>query len=203
MQNYRYVFERPLLILAAIGAIGIQGNVESIYFPFLPFILSFLLLINLWFTANRLRSSARIAAYIQVVLEPPIAIHIGWERSLRMYRMWMKKTKEPEREKIIKDIIGRSIISSSALFYPPIHLFHVVMVSFALIISIHSYYSCLMQGKAYDFLPNLSFFSTLITSCIFYYYCFGENRPGKIKNLIERDRAIWFFLFNDEVKKWS
>lgn len=217
MQNYRYVFERPLLILTAIGAIVIQGKEPNIYLSFLPFILVFLLLINLWFTVNRMRSSARIAAYIQVALESPIfaARYIGWERSLRMYRIWMKKTKPTEREAIIEQYIDQTAIPDASFFYPPIYWFHVIMVSFALAISVHSSREIMDLLSKYTYisleglssflvhsilLPYLSFFSTIITGCIFYYYSFGKYRPGKIKNLIEVHRAIWVFLFNDEIK---
>ena len=68
LQNKGYVFERPLLIITAAGIASIQlSGKPSVVL--LPFLLVIILSINLWFTINRLESTARIASYISVALE--------------------------------------------------------------------------------------------------------------------------------------
>jgi hypothetical protein len=85
LQNKQYVFERPLLIITAAGVAAVQlSDAPSVLL--LPVLLIVLLLINLWFTVNRLKSIARIAAYIAVVLESAPKAWIGWEGALRKHR---------------------------------------------------------------------------------------------------------------------
>ena len=85
-QSRRYVFERPLLIIAA--AVGVMTiYTGSFAHAVLPALTAALLLFNLWFTVNRMRSAARIVAYIRLVLEPGSTLPwIGWESSLALYR---------------------------------------------------------------------------------------------------------------------
>jgi len=70
LQNKRYVFERPLVIIGAVGlaAAQLSGTHAAVT---LPVLLVALLWLNLWFTVNRLRSTARIVAYVGLVLEVP------------------------------------------------------------------------------------------------------------------------------------
>lgn len=60
LQNKQYVFERPLLIITAAGVAAIQLSDEPSVL-LLPVLLIILLLINLWFTVNRLKSIAQTA----------------------------------------------------------------------------------------------------------------------------------------------
>lgn len=67
LESKRYVFERPLLIGAAgIAALGAFREIQA---AVVPLVMVGLLLFNLWFTVNRLRSASRIVAYIQLQLE--------------------------------------------------------------------------------------------------------------------------------------
>jgi len=66
--NRRFVFERPLLIVgAALAAAVPLADKRAFFLLPLPFLA--VLLFNLWFTINRLQSSARIIGYIQLVHE--------------------------------------------------------------------------------------------------------------------------------------
>jgi hypothetical protein len=85
----KYVFERPLLILALVAA----GSrvMETGYAILLLVLVAALLLFNFWFTFNRLSSAARIAAYVQIELEArAYGRWVGWETCLREYRRWLK-----------------------------------------------------------------------------------------------------------------
>jgi hypothetical protein len=65
LQYRRYIFERPLLIVGA----GIALSRADTSLVVMPPLVAVLLTFNFWFTVNRLRSSARIVAYIQSALE--------------------------------------------------------------------------------------------------------------------------------------
>ena len=83
-ENKKYVFERPLITISAgFAAFAIVGKD---YWWFIPPVIIFLLLFSLKFTINRMESSARIVAYIQLFLEREGA-PFGWERFLRLYRI--------------------------------------------------------------------------------------------------------------------
>jgi hypothetical protein len=81
--NRKFVFERPLLVVGATLAGALSPRIGLLTIPFLG-----VLLFNLWFTYNRLWSSARIVAYIQLVHEGISKEFewIGWERALMKFR---------------------------------------------------------------------------------------------------------------------
>lgn len=93
--NRQFIFERPLLIVGvafvAMLNLGNQIGFAGISAGFFVFLFFY----NLWFTANRIRSNARIVGYIQEILEGPFRKHwIGWERSLVFYRRWCLESQE-------------------------------------------------------------------------------------------------------------
>jgi O-antigen ligase len=184
IENTKYVFGRPLLIVTAIGIAFVQVSNKSsvIWFSFL---LTFVLLINLWFTINRLRSIALIAAYIAVVLESCPEKWIGWECSLRKYRMWKNLHNRQDAEKIISEHIDVAAISQGINFYYPLFIFHVVAVAVALAISI---YTIIEENSLFCL---LAFLANLITACIFAACCVGPYRPSKMRSVIERRHIIW------------
>jgi len=192
LQNKQYVFERPLLIIAAAGVASFQlSNQPSIVL--LPTLLVVILLVNLWFTVNRLKSIARIAAYIEVALESVQGVKwIGWETSLRAHRIWMKSHNPNERIEELRPHIEQSAISDAMVFHPPIFWLHVIMVILAVIVSIISAIGT----------PHISQIiassTTLFVSCVFTGYCVGPYCPGKMRNLIEVQRAIWKVVLQNE-----
>ena len=192
LQNKQYVFERPLLIIAAVGVASVQLSGQPSV-VLLPLLLVTILLVNLWFTVNRLRSIARIAAYIEVVLESvPATRWIGWEKSLRIHRKWTKIHSPEERAEILKQYIELSAIPDAMMFYPPIYWFHVAMVALALAVSV------LSVIDSPDILQIIVFSVTLLVGCGFLGYCIGPYRPAKMRDLIEVQRAIWIVVLGEE-----
>src|SRR5829696_3806537 len=84
--NRKYIFERPLLIVA--GGITAAATLEKLMgFEVLPLLFIVLMGYNLWFTFNRLQSNARVIAYLQVVYTPDgVDRWIGWEAGLLRFR---------------------------------------------------------------------------------------------------------------------
>jgi hypothetical protein len=83
--NKKFVFERPLLIIGTgMAILGTLYNVNAIFLAPIPFLA--ILYYNLSFTNNRLKSSSRIIAYIQLVHEEEQLITPGWESALKIYR---------------------------------------------------------------------------------------------------------------------
>jgi hypothetical protein len=85
LQNKKLTFERPLLILS--GAAVAAAQVHAIYAVwFMPIALIAFLWLNVSFTEDRMRSTARVASYIGLFLESHPQEWIGWENALRKYR---------------------------------------------------------------------------------------------------------------------
>lgn len=166
LQNKKYVFERPLLIITAAGVASVQlsGNPSVLL---LPFLLICVLLINLWFTVNRLRSMARIAAYIDAVLEGAPNAWIGWENSLRKQRMWTKKHSLEDRRKSLSKHIKEEAIPDAMMFYGPLLLLHVVTVFVALAVA------CLTLAAKSELPEIASFAATSGAAIVFAFYWLG------------------------------
>ena len=184
LQNKQYVFERPLLIITAAGVAAVQlSSKPSVLL--LPFLLIIVLLINLWFTVNRLRSIARIAAYIAVVFESTPHAWIGWENALREHRMWTKRHDPKDQRELLAKHIKSEAIPDAMMFYCPLFLLHVATVLVALSVS------ALTLAETQSALQIGSFCITLVATCVFAVYCIGPYKPSKMRDLIEVQRAIW------------
>lgn len=121
--NRRFVFERPLLIAGA-GFAGYAGLSSKLDLRPLPIPVLAVLLFNLWFTYNRLRSNARIISYIQLVHDPEgLGQWIGWESALRRYRMWL--TLRPDAWRLVRGRVRDQ--HDSMGFYAPILWFHIAL----------------------------------------------------------------------------
>jgi hypothetical protein len=180
-QSKKYVFERPIAIVALVVA-GIKiFDFNYIYiFPLLTLIL---FIFNFWFTANRLMSGTRIAAYIQVMIEENLhGKWVGWETCLRYYRKWINENED--RHTLIAPEIQTSAVPDALMYFPPIYYFHVGGVVFTLLISfflltdsINPYSNAFCIATIFT-----GFFSTRI---------FWTYRPSRMKTLIEENRVIW------------
>lgn len=136
LESRRWVFERPLLIVTL--CLTAFNFVQEPLSFFIPTIIITLLLFNFWFTVNRLRSIARIVAYIQVVLENGnIGNWIGWESFLRKYRKFIKSKKELEMSRLLHSKIEKDAIPDAMMYYPPIFNFHCFIVILALSVSLY------------------------------------------------------------------
>ena len=93
--NRKFIFERPLLIVGGAYAANALFKSTSPNSEFLGLIVVFILFYNLWFTINRLKSSARIIGFIKIFHESEYKYSwIGWESSLIKYRNYCKNNKE-------------------------------------------------------------------------------------------------------------
>lgn len=184
LENKKYVFERPLLIVTAAGVAAVQlsGNPSALL---LPFLLIVIMLINLWFTVNRLRSMARIAAYIDIILEGNPGAWIGWERSLRKHRIWTKQHSLEERRAAISKHVKDEAIPDAMMFYGPILLLHGVTVIVALAISF------LTLAAKTQLAEIVSFAATLGAAIVFACFWLGPYRSSQMRDLIEIQRATW------------
>lgn len=194
IQSRQYVFERPLLIITAAGVAAVPlMNTPGILL--LPAMFVFILLVNLWFTVNRLQSISRIAAYIDVVLESDkLELWKGWERSLRQYRIWVNSHSIQQRQQDIQPYIDQKAIPHALMFYLPTYQLHVTLVVILLIVSMLSLFS------SFDSLSVLAFVATLATSAVFAWYAADKFRPAKLKGQIEQQRAIWLAVLEQQHK---
>jgi len=183
LQGKRYVFERPLLMIA--GSIAFIQFIDKQYAIYFPIIIIGLLSFNLWFTVNRLGSMARIVAYIQLILEDKNSKWIGWETSLSCYRKWLKLNNETSDK--IK--IGNEAVYDNLGYYPTIYYLHVVVsIIVFLIFAIHTTYHYNLENLIWILI-------TLEVLISFLIYAF-RKRPKKINPLIARNRQIWRSVLN-------
>ena len=181
LQSRRYVFERPLLIVAL--AVAAMSDRASALLPALPPLMSGLLLFNFWFTVNRLLSSSRIVAYIQLALEEgSCGPWRGWETSLRHYRMWHKKDLA-KKQRMVDEEIDHDAVPDALMYYPPIFQLHVSLIVLAAIGSIAA--SVVRPGR----ISIACLAVTVILVLAFARYCLNW-RPSKVRTLIERNRVI-------------
>jgi hypothetical protein len=188
-QNKKYIFERPLLIVTALGVALIQLEANAYLAIILPFLLIVTLWTNLVLTVNRLGSSSRIAAYILVVLEPFSDMEwIGWERALRQHRIWMEKNSD-KLDDIYKEHSNPSAVPDSKMFYNPLVCFHLVIIAIAIVISLFLSYTA-------QNVWNLSWsVLSLATTGLFVYFYKRKYNFDKIFGSIERERIIWLAAF--------
>jgi len=81
--NRKYIFERPIAIVGA-TLLWIKPGDAALLSLGLDFGAA-VMLFNLWFTANRIRSNARIVGYLAAFHEGRGG-EVGWERYLARYR---------------------------------------------------------------------------------------------------------------------
>lgn len=216
LQNKRYVFERPLLIITAAGIASIQLS-GSRSVSILPLLVVVILLINLWFTVNRLRSTAVIIAYIEVILENKNFEWIGWESSLRLWRIWVKQQtqnvsngsedKDDDFSTIKKKVMKYmdvSAIPDAMMFYPPIYWFHLVMALVSVLVSgiMVIVPSCTTNNNwSVDNINLLVFLMTFSFGIYFVFNCIGPLNPSNMNDLVEISRGIWLAVFSDNSLK--
>lgn len=179
-QSKKYVFERPLVIVG-IGLVLVAGGHASS--AIWVALLAGLLLLNFWFTVNRLRSAARITAYIQIVLEGD-ALWEGWENSLRKYRKWMQAT--PDIEQIIESELADSdeTIPEALTYYRPIHQLHIALV---IVATIAGGLIAVISPNAMNVIAGLA----LIAIAAGFAWLAWTSKPSEMRTLIEREGIIW------------
>lgn len=182
LQAKKYVFERPLLIVA-LAVAGLR-TLESEYVAVLPVIVAALLLFNFWFTVNRLSSAARIVAYIQLELESrSYGRWVGWETCLREYRKWLKR--HPDRGKgQIRAKIDNDAVPDALMYYLPIYGLHIGLM--LLTVSI----ATLLVVRDRSWVSGACALLALSLAGWFAWYL-RRYRPKVVRTLIEDNRVIW------------
>lgn len=188
LQSKKYVFERPLLIITL--SIALIQFLDKHLLGLILFTAVGLLTFNLWFTINRMVSITRISAYIQLVLEErKYGKWIGWESSLRQYRIWKQKHIK-ELNALLNSKIDKEAIPKAQGYYKTIYYMHVGVVSLSTIGSIANF----VTSRSYVDLLYL-ILTALIT--ILFLISAINSRPNKMIELIEKHRAIWQLVFED------
>lgn len=186
LQAKRYVFERPLVIVAL--GIGFLTTLEMKYAGALALVLASLIVFNFWFTVNRLMSAARIVAYIQLALEEFAADKwIGWESSLRYYRKWLKRDSSLANILVDKEM-DKDAIPDAMLHYPPIYQLHIAIMAACGLAAI------ILAVLSPSTVNSISITGVFCLNCIFIRDC-RKYRPAFISTLIERNRVIWIHVF--------
>jgi hypothetical protein len=187
----QFVFERPLFIVTASAAA--IALVDKPFFAGLPPVAVGLLLANLWFTVDRMQSLSRIAAYIEIELEPgseekDYGKWVGWETCLRAFRSWIVENKENLDGIIAAESAKLDHFPVAAGYYPTILWMHVVASAVALLISLA--YAVANHGAV----EILAFFLTL--ALVLWLGDFGwRNRPEITGRCIGETRIIWEKVF--------
>lgn len=193
--NKKLIFERALLIAgAAFAANLVPKNTIGVELLGPPSMLA--LAFNLWFTVNRLKSNARIIAYIQLFHESSKKLTwIGWENAIRLYRHWnIVCPKKMEEAKMKFDDI---IEYDNLTFYKPIFLLHIALVfSIAVLMSFRAWYvepSLAFTGEYY--LLTI-FVINGIGAFIFICWVMWFYQPAKLRYGIEKNRILWASVFS-------
>jgi hypothetical protein len=158
----------------------------------LPPLLICILCVNLWFTENRLRSSARICGYIGVALEPGSRYPwVGWENALRLYRKWVKTYDDDVQASRINKIFDHTTTPRGMRYYSLLVALHVVPVVFAMIAS------TLTLCNGADKIKIAMVLLTAAAAAYFANLAAGRLRPDKVTHLVEYERSIWELVFGD------
>ena len=199
--NRKFVFERPLLITAA--SIVALPKLVDILMAIGMFASFFIILFfyNLWFTANRLRSNARILGYLRVVHEGPKRNSwIGWESALLKYRDFCLNFSD--RVAAIRKKWRRRDQYDTRRFYGPIYWFHIIGASVVLlggvmplaIACLPAEFQSLQVGgiggltMAFSILSILVFIGACVLAAVRWH-------PRNIRNSIEAEAEIWELIF--------
>jgi hypothetical protein len=185
----KYVFERPLLILTLGAAVLAGGNKE--YLVFVPVLMTGLLVFNLWFTVNRLRSAARIAAYIQLELEEKNAEKwVGWETALRRSRIWKKRTRKEDQELAVAEKLQTDAIPDALMYYPAIYRLHIGLLLVVLGGAIAAFVAQQDTRSLIGLLATLALAGWLVSYLI-------RWAPRDLSDLIEKNRAMWRIVLGE------
>ena len=187
LQAKRYVFERPLLIVA-MAAVG-GRELDREFLMLMLVLAAALLLFNFWFTVNRLASAARIAAYIQLEIEERgHGRWVGWETCLREYRRWLKEDPAKRRAEV-DSALDTGAVPDALMYYPAIYLLHIGLMALA---------ACLVVTLVLHDMTWLSVLTMVLVLSLAGCFCVYLRRyaPSKMRALIERSRVIWTRVFS-------
>lgn len=186
--NKQHIFERPLLIIGAAGVAASQLQGESLIY-FLPAALIAFLWLNVQFTSDRIRSTARIVAYISVFHETNRFKWVGWENALREYRSWENKNKK-KRQEIIESSRTKSDRPKALVFYPSVYWIHIIPAFFCLIAT---------AGVLFIKNENIGRIAAVVTGALFISFVIAtwKYNPNVMSSSIEEQREMWHAVFDD------
>jgi hypothetical protein len=194
--NKQMIFERALLIAGtALAATILPKEANGIELLGIPAIAA--LAFNFWLSVNRLRSNMRIVAYIQLFHESENEMEwIGWENSLRIYRIWLKKCEDEYR---LSETLHSGIDQYDNLsFYIPIRYLHIAM-AFA-ISSFMSFRVWTVDQHTNILWNDLSLWVILLNIAAFIFFLIwilssSYFRPKDLLYGIEKNRIRWVAVF--------
>jgi hypothetical protein len=191
--NRKLVFERPILIVAATLAAAF-GTAErgslGLTVPFLS-----VLVFNLWFTFNRLESSARIVAYIQLIHEGDAKLPwIGWENAVRRYRRWLFDVERGAAKSPTTD--GEVRQFDSMAFYGPIFSFHVILGIIVTGVLVARSDALHRFGLGTSDPGDIWKLFGVVGAVLMFVVFAARFRPGKVRHLTEWKRRAWMEVFN-------
>ncbi len=193
--NRKFVFERPLIIVLGMVAafLGVKNGGEKLLI-FLPSLFLVILFFNLWFTFNRMKSSARIVTYIHLFHETEQNNHlIGWEKRLQDFRGWIKKDINQGEVNQIKNSVSPS---SSMEFYSPIFAFHLIC---GIVIMLMVFVHCINELQKYQYGITLWLGCHLVILAIFIRFAKLLFNPEDMKKEIEVTRRIWIKVMGNKL----
>jgi hypothetical protein len=186
--NRKYVFERPVLIVVAgITASGTLADVAG--FEFLPLAFLALMIFSLWFTYNRLESTSRIIAYLQLVHGRGCESRwIGWEAALHQNRKHTETV--PSSGGIPSAAKAEGGNRRKMRFYGPIYVFHVF---FGLGVSLILALAAVSEGTTSKTIavPRVVYWPLTAIAAILFVVAAYHLRPTKLRHSIERERQSW------------
>jgi hypothetical protein len=202
--NKKLVFERALLIAgAALAATLLPKDAKGIELLGIPAMGA--LAFNLWFTVNRLTSSSRIIAYVQLFHESKNDLTwVGWENALRLYRVWRARCGEEKSktEEQYEEITQYDNLS----FYKPILALHLAMA--VAITTLMSFRAWILEPTVTPVgeVPVSVFFAlNLAAASLFVIWALSVFPPNKLQYGIEKNRILWAAIFhsysNGELKR--
>ncbi len=191
LQGKQFVFERPLVIIVAAGVAAAQLAGSEMLIS-LPASLAALLVLNLAFTVDRLRSMYRISAYIDAVLESGSDLEwIGWERSLREYRTWISQHSQEELRKARDAVLDPATIPDANMFYHHLLAIHVAAIAAAIAGSIF----LTVESSAPLAMRSLALGATVVLGLLLGAFAMRQSfGPRKIRAVIEEQRATWVLV---------
>lgn len=214
-KNRAYMFERPLIILGIIIAstqyllssiLSKSGpELESVQdlqlIPSIVILPAFIgiLYFNLYFTSQRLRSDARIVAYIQLFHENELSNHwVGWETSLRYYRLY---DFDPEKNQDKFNAKSAKKRKHQKGFYPLIFWFHLIFMIFIFFVWIFVVW---IFGTGIFHTSSLLFmlFIFVIAFLMFLSKCLKRLSYSNFMNLLENERNRWLNIYEHNKKEW-
>ncbi len=194
--NRQYVFERPLAIIG--GALVVTTVDPAFITPFIvpiPFIL--VLLFNLWFTFNRMESTARIVAFLQLAHEQKATTRaslVGWETALAAYRR-RRCELSPKKLEGLRSEVSKHHGRDRLRFYPPIFWFHVVFSAIAAIMPMIA-----MCSTASPALPDEvqwhAVWSTLAVGSVAIVFALFRLRASRLPDVIE-EKVVWLAVLQE------